>query len=73
MNVWFLIYIASLVLVIWAVVDLARRPSQFFAPGRKVLWLVGMIAGWFLFGFIGAIVAIMYLNGPRKRLNAGRY
>ena len=70
---WLLVYVASLVLVIWAVVDLAKRPAQALPPGRKVLWIVGLVAGWFFFGLIGAIVAIVYLSGPRKRLNAGRY
>ena len=70
---WFLVYLASLGLVIWAVVDLARRPPLALPPGRKVLWIIGMVAGWFFFGLVGSIVAIVYLLGPRKRLNASRY
>ena len=73
MSVWSLVYIASLVLVIWAIVDLARRPSGALPPGRKVLWIVGLVAGWFLFGLVGAIIAVVYLAGYRRRLNAGRY
>jgi hypothetical protein len=70
---WFLVYVASFVLVIWAIVDLARRPAGVLPPGRKVLWIVSLVAGWFLFGLVGAIIAIVYLAGPRKRLNAGGY
>jgi cytochrome c oxidase assembly factor CtaG len=72
-SVWGLVYIASLVLVIWAIVDLARRPASSLPPGRKVLWIVGLVAGWFLFGLVGAIIAVVYLAGYRKRLNAGGY
>jgi cytochrome c oxidase assembly factor CtaG len=72
-SVWGLVYIASLVLVIWAIVDLARRPASARPPGRKVLWIVGLVAGWFLFGLVGAIIAVVYLAGTRKRLNQGGY
>jgi cytochrome c oxidase assembly factor CtaG len=72
-SVWGLVYIASLVLVIWAIVDLARRPASALPPGRKVLWIVGLVAGWFLFGLVGAIIAVVYLAGTRKRLNQGGY
>jgi len=72
-GVWSLVYIASLVLVIWAIVDLARRPAGALPPGRKALWIVGLVAGWFLFGLVGAIIAVAYLAGTRKRLNQGSY
>jgi cytochrome c oxidase assembly factor CtaG len=72
-GLWFLIYIASLVLVIWAIVDLARRPASALPPGRKVLWIVGLVVGWFFFGLVGAIIAVAYLAGTRKRLNQGSY
>jgi hypothetical protein len=72
-GVWFLVYIASLAVVIWAIVDLARRPAGALPPGRKAIWIVSMVAGWFLFGLVGAIIAVVYLAGPRKRLNTGRY
>ncbi len=65
--------IASLAVVVWGVVDVARRPTLTLAPKWKVLWIAGMIGAWFLFGTFGAIVALFYLAGPRRRLNAGRY
>jgi len=67
-----LIYGASLVLVMWAVVDLARRPAHQLSPGRKAVWMLGSAVGWLFFGIVGAFVAIVYLVGPRKRMNAER-
>ena len=32
-----------------------------------------VVAGWFVFGIVGAAVALFYLVGPRKRLNAREY
>jgi hypothetical protein len=69
----FFINILSLAVVVWAVVDVARRPALSLAGRWKALWIAGMIGGWFLFGIIGAAVAAFYLVGPRKRLNAGEY
>ena len=65
--------IASLAVVIWGVMDVARRPAMVLAPKWKALWIAGMIGGWFLFGIIGAVVSVFYLAGPRRRLNTGRY
>jgi hypothetical protein len=64
---------ASLAVVIWGIIDVARRPAVTLATKWKALWIAGMLGGWFLFGIIGAIVSVFYLAGPRKRLNAGRY
>jgi hypothetical protein len=65
--------IASLAVVIWGIIDVARRPTMVLATKWKALWIAGMICGWFLFGIIGAIVSAFYLAGPRRRMNAGRY
>jgi hypothetical protein len=65
--------IASLAVVIWGIMDVARRPAMVLAPKWKALWIAGMIGGWFLFGIFGAVVSVFYLAGPRRRLNAGRY
>jgi hypothetical protein len=65
--------IASLAVVIWGIMDVARRPAMAVAPKWKALWIAGMIGGWFLFGIIGAVVSVFYLAGPRRRLNAGQY
>jgi hypothetical protein len=64
---------ASLAVVIWGIIDVARRSAVVLAPKWKALWIAGMAAGWFLFGIVGAIVSIFYLAGPRRRLRTGRY
>ena len=64
---------ASLAVVIWGIIDVARRPASALATKWKALWIAGMLAGWFLFGIIGTMVSVFYLAGPRRRLNAGHY
>jgi hypothetical protein len=39
-------------------------------PGKKAAWIIGSVVGWLFFGVIGAIVVILYLVGPRRRMNA---
>jgi hypothetical protein len=68
-----ILYLASLVLVIWAVIDVARRPASELPSQKKTLWIIGSLAGWLLFGVVGAAVAVWYLLGPRRRLNENRY
>jgi hypothetical protein len=67
------LYAASFILVMWAVVDVARRPSKDLPPRQKALWVIGSVIGWLLFGIVGAVVAILYLVGPRRRMNAQRW
>ena len=67
------ISLMSLAVVIWGVLDVARRPTLVLASKWKALWIAGMIGGWFVFGIFGAVVSVFYLAGPRRRLNAGRY
>jgi hypothetical protein len=67
-----LIYAASLLLVGWAIVDIVRRPSNEMPAGRKAVWIICSVVGWLLFGIVGAAVAIVYLVGPRKRMNDQR-
>ena len=67
------VYAASLVLVMWAVTDAARRPSDQLPVRNKTAWIVGSAVGWLLFGIVGAAVAVVYLMGPRKRMNARRW
>ena len=68
-----LLYGASLVFVMWTVVDVARRPTHELPMGRKAIWILGAVAGWLFFGIVGAFVAIVYLVGPRRRMNAQRW
>jgi uncharacterized membrane protein YqjE len=67
------LYVASLVLVVWTVYDAARRPAQVLPPRQKAAWIIGSAVGWLLFGIVGAVVAIFYLVGPRRRMNAQRW
>jgi hypothetical protein len=72
-NMLVFVSFVSLAVVIWGIIDVARRPAMVLAPKWKALWIAGMIGGWFLFGIVGALISVFYLAGPRRRLNAGRY
>jgi len=65
-----MLYAASLVLVMWTVIDVARRPSYVLPIKRKAIWIIASVVGWLFFGIVGAFVAIVYLVGPRRRMNA---
>jgi hypothetical protein len=64
------LYVASFALVVWAVVDIARRPPSVMPRSHKAAWIISSVVGWFFLGLIGATVAIFYLVATRKRLNA---
>jgi heme A synthase len=68
-----LIYGASLIVVIWCIVDVTRRPSDELARGKKTAWVVASLLGWLLFGIVGAAIAAFYLVGPRRKMNAERW
>jgi uncharacterized membrane protein YdcZ (DUF606 family) len=72
-TVLLFVTLASLAVVVWAVIDVARRPAPALAGKWKALWIAGMLGAWFVFGAIGAIVSAFYLAGPRKRLNTINY
>jgi hypothetical protein len=67
------ITLATLAVVGWAVIDVARRPAVVLAGKWKALWIVGMVGAWFLFGPFGATISAVYLVGPRRRLNSVTY
>jgi hypothetical protein len=64
-----LVYAASLVLVMWAVFDIAKRSPSELAAGKKAAWILGAVIGWLFLGIAGAFIAIVYLVGSRKRMN----
>jgi hypothetical protein len=68
-----LIYGASLIVVLWCVIDAVRRPPNQLSPGKKAAWVAASLIGWLLFGIIGAAIAVFYLLGPRKKMNAERW
>ena len=65
-----LIYLASFIVVVWAVADIARQPQWKMSTGRKAAWIVPCVLGWFLYGFVGALVACIYLGAVRPRLRS---
>ena len=69
----FLIYGASLIVVLWCVIDAVRRAPYELSPGKKAFWVAAALIGWLLFGIIGAAIAVFYLLGPRKKMNAERW
>jgi hypothetical protein len=68
-----LVYGLSLIVVIWCVVDVTRRPPDELTRGKKAAWILSSLLGWLLFGIVGAAIAVFYLVGPRRRLNAQRW
>ena len=66
------LYIVSLVVVVWAVVDIVRQPTWRMSGGRKLAWVASCILGWLLLGLVGAVVAGIYLGVVRPRLSAVR-
>jgi hypothetical protein len=68
-----LLYAISLVLVMWTVVDVTRRPNSELPLRNKVIWILGSVVGWLFLGIVGAFVAVVYLVGPRRRMNSQRW
>jgi hypothetical protein len=66
----FFIYGISLIVVVWCVVDVTRRPPDELPRGKKAAWVLGSLLGWLLFGIVGAAIAAFYLVGPRRKMNA---
>ncbi len=67
LTVVFLFALASLIPVIWAIVDVARRPSWQFSTGRKVLWAVSLGFGWLILWPVALVSSIVYLAVLRRR------
>jgi hypothetical protein len=70
-NDWLTLFaalaIASLVPIVYAIVDVARRPAWQFSPGRKVLWAVTLGVGWLILWPVALISSIVYLTVLRRR------
>ena len=66
--VYVVLGVVLLAVVVWGVVDVARRPTSVLPGGRKAAWIAGMVVGTFLFGIVGPVVAGIYLAVIRPRL-----
>lgn len=62
-----LLYLASLVPVVWAIVDVVRRPPWQFSMGRKVMWATALGVGWVLLWPISLVSSVVYLAVLRRR------
>lgn len=68
MNAALIITLGILALIVWAIVDVARKPSTVLSSGRKAAWIAGLVLGALLFEIAGAVIALVYLIGVRPRL-----
>lgn len=77
-GVFLLIYLATLALTVWALVDAAIRPQQAFPAAEKqtknfwlALLVVAALAAYIrLFTFIAIIAALVYLLDVRPAVRA---
>ncbi|HEX3947916.1 MAG TPA: DUF2510 domain-containing protein [Acidimicrobiales bacterium] len=69
---WLALYgglaLIALVPIVWAIVDLLRRPASQFSSGRKALWAVTLGVGWLLIWPLATALALSYLLIVRRRL-----
>ena len=65
-----LLVLVGFVLVVWTVIDVARRPRSQLNGKQKAVWIIGVIAGWYLLILPGLIASIIYLTRTRKELDA---
>jgi hypothetical protein len=59
--------LVSLVPIVWAIVDVLRRPTWQFPTSRKVLWVITLAVGWLLLWPMALVSAVLYLMVFRKR------
>jgi Protein of unknown function (DUF2516) len=66
------VFVVSLVVSIWAIADAVSRPTGAFtaAGSSKGLWIALIVLTWIFTGFIGLILAIVYLASIRPRVKA---
>jgi hypothetical protein len=62
--------LAGLAVIIWAIVDVARRPPEMISPGAKAGWIIALVVGTLLFGVVGVVVAVVYLVAIRPRFTS---
>lgn len=71
-NDWLAVFgglgLATLVPVIWAIVDVARRPPWQFSTLRKVVWGLTLGLGWLVLWPVALVSSLLYLFVLRRRL-----
>ena len=63
-----LLYLVSLVFVVWAVADIINQPTWRMSRGRKLTWIWPCVLGWLVLGGVGGVVAVIYLTTVKPRL-----
>ncbi len=70
-NDWLTLFaglaLASLIPIVYAIVDVVRRPAWQFSTGRKVMWAVTLGIGWLVLWPVALISSIVYLTVLRRR------
>jgi hypothetical protein len=61
---------ASLIPIVWAIVDVLRRPGWQFPTSRKVLWVGTLVVGWLVLWPMALVSSLLYLFLFRKRFPA---
>lgn len=73
-NGWWLAYgavgLAALVPIVWAVVDVLRRPAWQYPPWRKVMWTGTLVLGWVVLWPLALAVSLVHLLVVRRHLPA---
>ncbi|HXW38579.1 MAG TPA: DUF2516 family protein [Acidimicrobiales bacterium] len=75
-TIFTILGLASLAVVLWALIDAAVRPRPAFeaAGQNKILWILLPIGGLLLMGVVGGIVGLIYLTVIRPKVqSAQRY
>ncbi len=67
LELFFALALASLIPIVYAIVDVARRPTWQFSTGRKVLWAVTLGLGWLILWPVALVSSIVYLTVLRRR------
>lgn len=67
-DVYGILWLVALVPVVWAIVDIVRRPSWQISGGRKTLLVAVIAVMWFFLFPVAILYSLMYLLSLRKRL-----
>lgn len=60
--------LAALIPIVWAIVDVLRRPVWQFSIARKVLWVATLAIGWVVLPPVALVSSLLYLFVFRRRL-----